>query len=201
MLYITSIAYIAKKKVKMKNTELDRIKTTITISLGAKNLLRALKGSMSYEDYIKLLLRKDSTKEIKSDTYIELQKFERVRAVYSEREYKIVFSYNKCNHSENFHFDISIDELRHKGAITSFDKYLNLNAKKNKLSLEYQTYFKLLEIAIQKEIDPLFKHKGRIEDQYSWENEFRILNLPKKSLEEDIVSKLNYFKGGYHYND
>ncbi len=39
------------------NTELDRIKSTITISLGTKNRLRELKGSQSYENFINYLLR------------------------------------------------------------------------------------------------------------------------------------------------
>ncbi len=36
--------------------ELDKIKSSITISLGTKNRLRKEKGSMSYEEYINYLL-------------------------------------------------------------------------------------------------------------------------------------------------
>lgn len=36
--------------------ELDKIKTTITVSMGLKNLLRRLKGGWSHEEYIRHLI-------------------------------------------------------------------------------------------------------------------------------------------------
>lgn len=44
---------------------LDKIKTTITISMGMKNRLRKYKGGASYEQYIGYLLRKVDPKELR----------------------------------------------------------------------------------------------------------------------------------------
>ena len=56
--------------------------------------------------------------------------------------------------------------------------------------------FELLQNAIKDEIEPLFKHNGRIEDYYSWKQEFNILNLSMRSFEEDVMEKLRNFKHG-----
>ena len=176
------------------NSELDKIKSTITISLGTKNRLRKLKGGQSYEDYINYLLRVRNQKEPKADNQIEIQKFERKTGVYSFEDFKIVFTYNEYNQSQNFIFDISVNKVRKKGKLISFEKYLKGVSKKSGINppkIENKDYFQLLQIAIQQEIEPLFKHKGRIEDYYLWEQEFKVLNLPKKSLEEDVMDKLN----------
>ncbi len=178
------------------NSELDKIKSTITISLGTKNRLRKLKGNQSYEEFINYLIRVRNQITHKSDNVIEVQKFQRKKGIYSNKQFKILFSYNKHYPSNNYVFDISIDKVRKEGKIVSFDNYLNQLSKETGRSpreIEYLTYFELLQIAIRNEIEPLFNHKGRVEDHFSWEKEFKILNLPNKSFEMDIMDKLNDF--------
>jgi len=63
-------------------SELDRIKSTITISLGAKNRLRKIKGSQSYEEFINYLIRLRNQTVHKSDNLIEIQKFQRKNEFY-----------------------------------------------------------------------------------------------------------------------
>ena len=53
-----------------------------------------------------------------------------------------------------------------------------------------------LKTAIKNEIEPLFRHKGRFEDYFSWEQEFRTLNISKKSFEEDVMEKLKSYEYG-----
>ena len=185
------------------NSELDKIKSTITISLGTKNRLRKLKGSQSYEGAINGLIRQieevKKQKQIDENNYIELQKFNRVKEIYSFEEFKILFSYNQYNLSRNFQFDISIDTVREKGEKTDIVIFLRKVSERNKKSLietEYRAYFQLLETAIKKEIEPLFRHNSLFADYFSWEREFENLNLSKKSFKEDVMSKLNKYQ--YH---
>ena len=181
------------------NSALDRIKSTITISLGTKNRLRVLKGSESYEEFINYLIRLRDQTTHKTDNFLEIQKFIRKKGIYSFEGFKIIFSYNQYNGSQNFIFDISIDKIRENGKIVPFSKYikeLSHITKKDFTEIEYRAYFQLLQIAVQKEIDSLFKHKGRFEDYFSWEQEFKMLNLPEKSFEEDVMDKLNNFRQG-----
>ena len=176
--------------------ELDKIKSTITISMGTKNRLRKLKGSQSYEEFINYLIRLRNQVSHKVNNLIELQKFKRKKGIYSYENYKILFSYNRFNNSTNFIFDITIDLIRYKGVKISYNDFLrNISSKKNMdpLFVEYHTYFELLKTAIQNEIEPLFIHKGRIEDYFSWEQEFKMLNLSKRSYEEDVMEKLNEY--------
>jgi predicted CopG family antitoxin len=193
MHYITSI------EVMQMNSELDRIKSTITISLGTKNRLRKLKEGQSYEDYINYLIRMRN-QIAHSDNVIELQKFKRKQGMYSEDNFKILFSYNEYNNSENFIFDIKIENVRKDGKKISFGGYItgtsNLTDRKShdSLKVEYAAYFRLLQIAIQIEIEPLFRHNGRFEDYYSWKSEFRMLNLSKKSFVEDVMAKLEDYR-------
>jgi hypothetical protein len=180
-------------------SKLDKIKSTITISLGTKNRLRELKGGQSYEEYINYLIRLRNKQTHGKENLIEFQKFNRKKGIFSFDKFKILFEYNEYNGSNNFTFDLSIGTVRKSGKKTSFQNYLNeldKNEKKVSLTIEYKTYFELLQIAIQKEIDKLFKHKGRFEDHFSWKQEFRILNLPKKSLNEDVIEKLNSYEHG-----
>ncbi|MFH1211997.1 MAG: hypothetical protein V1659_03650 [Candidatus Woesearchaeota archaeon] len=178
-------------------SELDQIKTTITVSLGLKNRLRDMKGSQSYEDYIGYLIR--SRNKIFYDNSIELQKFERKQTVCTFEGYKIVFSYNKYNNSENFIFDISFDLIREplSGEKISFEEF-----SKNVLSplggqgLIYKVYFELLAKAIQNEIEPLFRHKARFEDSHSWNKEFEMLGLSTRAFTHDVMDKLNDFEKG-----
>lgn len=194
MHYITSIG------VMQMNSELDRIKSTITISLGAKNRLREIKGSQSYENYINYLIRMRNQTAHKADNLIELQKFRRKKGIYSFKNYKILFSYNEYNNSPNFIFDIKIETVRKDGKKIFFEWFLErvsgTEDRKNpeSLKVEYGTHFELLKIAIQNEIEPLFKHRSRFEDYYSWRSEFRMLNLSRKSFDEDVMSKLEDYR-------
>ncbi|MFH0875214.1 MAG: hypothetical protein V1859_04715 [archaeon] len=185
-------------------TELDRIKSTITISLGTKNRLRKLKGSMSYEEYINLMLRQCSSEKVTENNYLEVQKNNRLTSVYSFDKFIIIFSYNAYNKSANYQFDINIDKVTEDGNTVPFSSYitnLSLNTKKDILELEFKTYFELLSAAIKKEIEPLFKHNGRFEDHFSWKEEYKVLGLQDNSFEEDIMQKLNNYKRGLHYDD
>jgi hypothetical protein len=173
------------------NTELDKVKSTITISLGLKNRLRDIKGGASYEEYIAQLLRMRNEIAHK-DNYIELQKFERREIVYSFEDYKVIFSYNKYNQSPNFIFDIQINNIRQDGKKIPDLKY-------NDAQSGYRLYFELLTLAIQNDIEPLFKHKSRFEDYYSWQKEFERLGLSTKAFDNDVMEKLNDFKSGVHY--
>lgn len=172
------------------NTELDKVKSTITISLGLKNRLRDVKGSASYEDCIAQLLRARN-KSAHKENYIELQKFQRREKVYSFDEYKVVFSYNKYNQSENFIFDIQINKIREEGKTI-----LSIHFGNEPLQSGYKLYFALLTLAIQTELEPLFKHKGRFEDYYLWQKEFERLGLSVKAFENDVMEKLNDYKTG-----
>ncbi len=189
------------------DTKLDNVKSTITVSLGTKNRLRKIKGDQSYEDYINYLIRRRNQISHDDANRIEFQKFERKKATFRLRMselisndpdfYILTFSYNQYNQSSYFWFDLKIETIRGSTgriiALEDFKKELHLPifSNKNKLSFDYRIYFLLLEEAIRKEIEPQFRHKGRFEDYYLWEKEFRILNLPKKSFDEDILDKLN----------
>jgi hypothetical protein len=175
------------------NTQLDRVKSTITISLGLKNRLRDVKGSASYEAIIAQLLRTRNESEHKAN-YIELQKFERRETVYSFDDFKVVFSYNRYNRSDNFIFDIQVKNIREHG-----QNILTINFGNEQLKSGYRLYFELLTLAIQSEIEPLFKHNGRFEDYGLWQKEFNLLGLPKTSFENDVMEKLNDYEGGVHY--
>lgn len=171
-------------------TELDQIKSTITVSLGLKNRLRDLKGSQSYEDFIAYLIRMRN--HIAHDNVIELQKFERKQSTFTSKNHKIVFSYNKFNNSSNYIFDIAIDFIREPNFGNKIMLHEFISAQRD----QYDLYFELLSFAIQQEIEPLFKHKGRFEDHYSWKKEFEILGLSKTAFQNDVMDKLTDFENG-----
>ena len=181
--------------------EFDKIKTTITISLYTKNKLRELKGNMSYEDFINHLIRSKEKNSIGNKNYIELQTLKRGKVTYSIDEYKILFSYNEHNQSDHFQFDIDIELVRKQGKKISFEQLLDqLNTADSSNKIEFTIYFKLLEYVIQKEIEPIYTHKGRFEDHYLWDVEFKKLGLPKTSFEEDVLMKLKNYEKGLHYD-
>jgi len=175
------------------NTELDKVKSTITISLGLKNRMRDLKGGASYESFIAQLLR-SRNELVHGNNYVEIQKVQRKEKVYSFDTFKVVFSYNKYNQSPNFVFDIQITNIREEGK-----NILNIHFGNDKLKSGYKLYFELLTVAIQNEIEPLFKHHGRFEDYGLWKKEFGLLGLSKKSFETDVMEKLYDYKNGVHY--
>lgn len=185
-------------------SELDRVKSTITLSLGTKNRLRKLKGSQSYENFINHLLRMRNQKTHDAGNLIEIQKSKRKKAVFSYKNYKILFSYNQYYRSDNFRFDIRITIVRKAGKKANFEKFILFASEqldKRPIDAEYRIYFKLLELAIRREIEPLFKHNGRFEDYFSWEREFDTLNLSKKAFDEDVMEKLENYNQGVHFYD
>jgi hypothetical protein len=191
-IYNNALHYLNYINANME-TELDKVKSTITISLGLKNRLRDAKGSASYEAYIAQLLRARNELAHK-DNYIELQKFERRDKVYSDDNLKVVFSYNKYNPSKNFIFDIKIVNIRQEGRTI-----LTLSFGDEQLRSGYKLYFELLALAIQVEIEPLFKHNGRFEDYGLWRKEFGLLGLKKAAFDSDVMEKLLEYKSGVHY--
>jgi hypothetical protein len=192
-IYYNALHYYNYFNGGIMNTELDKVKSTITLSLGFKNRLREAKGSASYEAFIAQLLRTRNDL-VHPDNYIESQKFQRGEKVYSFDDLKVVFSYNKYNQSQNFFFDIQISNIRQKGQII-----LSISFGNDELQSGYKLYFELLTLAIQNEIEPLFRHNGRFEDHGSWKKEFGLLGLPKKAFEEDVMDKLIDYQNGVHY--
>jgi hypothetical protein len=177
-------------------SNLDKIKTTITLSLGTKNRLRDLKGSQSYEEFINYLMRQRNKLAHKNENQIEIQEFNRTKGICSFGRFKVLFSYNKPNNSLSHIFDIKIESIRDAGSLISFQEFVNkYSAGKWGYSLktEYEAYFQLLITIIHKEIDTLFKHNGRFEDYYSWAEEFKNLGLSEKSYQEDVLEKLEDF--------
>lgn len=184
-------------------SDLDKIKTTITLSFATKNRLRKLKGNKSYEELITQLLRVQNNfvfKESISNNSVDLAKFKRKNAVFSPYiGCKILFSYNSYSYSRNYRFDIQINFVRKDGVKLTFKKYLSeLSSleKINSLKFSYDLYFKILEFIIQEEIEPVFRHKGRFEDHYSWQSEFDFLSLSKISFEDDVLEKLTAYNEG-----
>lgn len=179
------------------NSELDKVKTTITLSLATKNRLRKIKGSQSYEDMINYLLRVRNQVANSSENYLEIQKFKRTSGLYSFKNYKVLFTYNHYNNSPNFQFEINIDTIKKDGEKTSVNQLYEEISKetgRNIIEVEYLVYFELLQKAIQTDIESLFKHNSRFEDYFAWKEEFRILNLPDKSFDEDVMEKLNSYQ-------
>lgn len=178
-------------------TELDNIKSTITISLGTKNKLRKLKGGNSYENIINHLIILKNQVSHHSENVIELQQFKRKSGIYSFKQFKVLFLYNTFTESRNFIFDIRIKTAREAGKRIPIKEFIRrFNQDNDLLRTEYHIYFQLLETAIRKEIEPLFKHNGRFEDYFSWKEEFNMLNLSKRTFEEDVMDKLKNYKYG-----
>ncbi len=177
-------------------TELDKIRSSITISLGAKNRLRKEKGNMSYEDYINYLLLSKEQTVVKSENTIEIQQFSRLSATYFFEKYAITFKYNKHNNSTNHVFDIQIKTIRLEGKKIPAKKFFRNSNKLDILKKQYKIYFELLQHAIKKDTHSQFKHKGRFEDYFLWQEEFKKLNLSKRAFEEDVMEKLENYQEG-----
>jgi hypothetical protein len=183
-------------------TELDRIPSTITLSLGLKNRIRELKGSMTYEEFLSQLVRTRNELAHTNKNYVEIQKIRRKESVSSFGDYKIVYSFNEYNHSDNFIFDIHVQLVRKKGEKILFEELVMiLDAAPNDMLNDHQQffyacYFNILTIIIQQSIEPTFKHKGRFEDYYTWKKEFEKLGLSKKSFEQDVMEKLTDYSNG-----
>jgi hypothetical protein len=184
-------------------SELDKIKTSITVSMGFKNRLKKLKGSESYEGFIGRILRVGN--DVVGENRVELVKFERQQLVNTFEGFKVVFSFNKFNRSSNFQFDIAINDIREpiKGAHASIEDLYNhvqktYNNSDVAFSIKkgYELYFELLAQAIKNAVEPLFKHKGRFEDYYQWMTEFSTLGLPVGAYDEDVKEKLDNYEAG-----
>jgi len=127
---------------------------------------------------------------------IELQKFERKRVVCYLSRYSLVFSYNRYKNVPNFQFDVSLKTIRENGKEVQFSVFLSWLAKMkgwSKVEADCRVYFHLLEHVIQQEVEPMFRHKGLFADHYNWEQEFKILVLPNKCFQEDVMGKLEEF--------
>lgn len=192
----------------MMASELDKVKSTITISLGTKNRLRKLKGSNSYEQFINHLMRSYGEKSSiisSAKNVLEVQTFKRKTGIYGENYFGISFSYNEYMNSDSFFFDIELKVVRKKGVKCSIHDYFAAKSKRpvfvHDVADEYKLYFKLLEEAIQQEIEPLFKHNGTFVDYFKWREEFKMLNLSMKSFDEDVMEKLNKYEHGLKLYD
>lgn len=192
-------------------SELDNVKTTITLSMGTKNRLRSIKGNMGYEDFINYLINmKNGFFHSKMPNAIELIKFERDESTFSEENHKIIFSYNKFIYSNSFRFDIKIESaicggkripcknfFENNKSCKKGSKIMVYEKKNDYLSIDANIYFKILSQAIRQEILSTFKHNGTFKDYFSWKNEFKMLGLPNSAFEEDVMEKLESFHGGY----
>ncbi|OVE74815.1 hypothetical protein BVX95_01085 [archaeon D22] len=189
-------------------SELDKVKTTITVSLGTKNRLRDEKGSDSYEDFINYLLRIYKQKNQKNLTtnpdqdiksFVDIIQHKRKKAVLLEDGVSFTYSYNEYVNSVAFHFDIQLEKIRDHGQQISVEGYFTSQPKVWRSSAEllrdkYKLYFKILEHAIQREIDSMYAHSGKFEDHYNWQKEFRLLGLSLKSFDEDVMEKLKGYE-------
>ena len=187
-------------------TELDKIPSTITISMGLKNRIRKLKGNRTYEEYLSQLIRMRH-KDTHSVNKIEITEFERKSLTYFDYGYNILFDYNKLIASTNHIFDIRIKRVIEKGKEISFNEMVNKikmrrekqEIKKNSKTINaisYEIYFQLLHICIKEETKISFKHKSRIEDYDAWQQEFQNLGLSKKAYEYDVRDKLVDYESG-----
>jgi hypothetical protein len=165
---------------------LDKVKTTVPVSMKTKNDLKQLKGSMSYEEYIRMLIRQQHTSLPIKNGIINTT-FERKEALIQIEDFSIIFAYNSYSDVPNFRFDMEIKDIRKKGKKILFKTY----AKRRDT---FEDYFKLLELAIQKEIEPLFAFKkyGRedYKDYASWKRHFTQLSLSDTAYSEDVLEVL-----------
>ena len=180
-------------------TEFDNITSTISVSMGLKNRIRKLKGSMTYEQYLNHILRnQDEPTRNETANRIEIARFDRKTLVHNHGEYKLILQYNEPTDSDNHIFDISIERVLHKGQDTTMDEFLKAYQSKHegKVAKSYDLYFQLLETVINRETKIRFKHKGRIEDHEQWKKEFDNLGLTRKAYEYDIQDKLTDYESG-----
>lgn len=183
-----------------ESSKLDFVKTSLSVSMRTKNDLKKLKGGLSYDEYIRSIIRNQNKPEsFKNSNMISYDKFERRKELFRENDLQILFSYNGFKDSENFRFDIKIENVRINGKEISMDDYLKGNYN------HYNHYFEMLEIAIRKEIEPMFNFKkyGRNDymDYLSWKHNFTLLGLSNKAFEEDVMEKMNdYLKGREPYD-
>jgi hypothetical protein len=181
-----------------ESSKLDFVKTSLSVSMRTKNDLKKLKGGLSYDDYIRSLIRNQSkTGSFNNSNMISYEKFERRKELFRENDLQILFSYNEFKDSQNFRFDIKIETVRIDGKEISIKDYVSKDYN------HYGHYFQMLEIAIRKEIEPMFNFKkyGRNDymDYLAWKHNFTLLGLSNKAFEEDVMEKMNdYLKGSEH---
>jgi hypothetical protein len=182
-------------------TDLDNIPSTITLSLGLKNRIRKLKGSMTYEQFLAQLIRSRTT-AAQSENSIELIEFERKSMTYSDFGFNILFDYNKLIDSASHIFDIRIKRILHKGKDVDMGDVLEVikGTKNEPIERSYWLYFQLLFIAIREETKIPFNHKGRIEDYELWKQEFKNLGLSEKAYENDVKNKLIEYENGVQFS-
>ena len=178
--------------------EFDNITSTISVSMGLKNRIRKLKGSMTYEQYLNHLLRhQDEPTRNETANRIEIARFDRKTLVNYYGDYKLLIEYNELTDSDNHIFDISIERVLHQGQDTTMDEFLNIyGSNQGKVAKSYDLYFQLLETVINQETKIRFKHKGRFEDREQWKKEFDNLELTRKAYEYDVQNKLTDYESG-----
>lgn len=184
-----------------ESSKLDFVKTTLSVSMRTKNDLKKLKGGLSYDEYIRSLIRnQNKTEFIVNSNMLNIETFERRKELFRENDLQILFSYNQfIKNSENFRFDIKIENVRINGKEILIENYLSGEYN------HYDHYFKMLEIAIRKEIEPMFNFKkyGRNDylDYLAWKHNFTLLGLSNKAFDEDVMEKMNgYLKGREPYD-
>ncbi|MHA1691934.1 MAG: hypothetical protein ACTSU7_09900 [Candidatus Heimdallarchaeaceae archaeon] len=185
----------------MKTKPFDYVTTSVAVTMRTKNDLKELKGSKSYEEFLREMMRNHRNQVAHgkvSGNVIETVKFERAISITRKDDLSLTFSYNKFIPSELFRFDIAIDSIRKKGKKISFETY----AKNNDA---YEDYFAMLAHAIRQEIEPMFTFRkyGRedYKDYMAWKKRFQTLGLSKTSFEEDVMDKLNHeLKGKTPYD-
>jgi hypothetical protein len=157
--------------------------------------MRSLKGSLSYEQFVAQLMREKSEPTLPNQ--IEFTKFERKERVLYINDYMIIYEYNAFNRASGHFFDIILKKVRKNGKAIELKNFLeNYEPKRSILERSYFLYFKIIESIIKEEIEPIFKHNGRFEDYFSWENEFNALGLSKNSFENDVMIKLRKMSQG-----
>ncbi|MFH1589698.1 MAG: hypothetical protein ABIB43_03990 [archaeon] len=181
-------------------TELDRIPSTITLSLGLKNRIRKLKEDMTYEQYLTQLIRLRN-ELVHSANKIELVEFERRNLIFFYAGFKVLFDYNKLNNSSSHIFDIRIKRVLYKGEKSNLKELIDAYKEKDRSFLvkSYCLYFEFLNIVIREETKLQFNHRGRFEDYYLWEQEFKKAGLSKKSYEYDVKDRLIDYESGVEF--
>ncbi|OIO64377.1 hypothetical protein AUJ68_06475 [Candidatus Woesearchaeota archaeon CG1_02_57_44] len=170
----------------METSALDRVATSIPVTMRTKNELKHAKGGLSYEDFIRHLLRiaarqKESTPTLQATT------FERAEGYVADAPFGLTFHYNRLLDAENFRFDITLKSVRKDGKKIPLQAY----AKQRDPSKDY---FLILEQVIRKEIDPMFVFrkygKEDFRDYQAWKKHFSRLGLHETSFEEDVMEHL-----------
>ncbi len=193
--------------------EIDRIPSTITISMGLKNKIRKLKGNRTYEEFLSAIIR-NKEEQIEGNS-MELIEFERKNLTLFKWSFSILVEYNALNNSRTHIFDTRIKRIIHQGKeinlkkmikivaerAFSTDKIIN-NYKELLIYIAYEKIYKeIIETIIREETKANFSHRGRFVDFELWKKEFENLNLSRKAYETDIYKKIMDYRSGAFFNN